>query len=401
MGRPLLTLALALCLASPASVVLADGAYIPPEYGTAESADQRAIVVDHGATQTLVLETAYEGDLSDFAWVIPLPSLIQSAGISTVSQGVFSALENQSAPRAWIGLGGSASGGCGGCGGGTQFGGSPGDGRSQLGVTVWDTLQVDGYEVAILSATQSGDLAQWLADGGYALPDDNAPTLQYYVNTGAYFVAVKVDPDQVAVAQTNGAVATGGLEPLCLTFPMGPDGLVFPLRISQASSMGETEVRLFVLSDHRVSTPNYPTAQIDASGYTGAEDFTAFYDVRFRNTLSDLGDRGFVVEYARPLPEWAVSADLRSLLGEGEFFLTRLRTYLQPEQMTEDVRLVRAPTDNEFEVDLYVAGPSRARYFGALAALLMAAVQSRRARSRRGRDGARLSALLGVLLLLV
>ena len=390
-----------LCLLVSAPLACADGAYIPPEYGTAESADQRACIIDHGATQTLIIETAYEGDLSDFAWVIPLPTLIQAADIGTVSQDLFRALEDLTAPRAWVAPGGAvATGGCGGCGGGTQFAGAPGDGRNQLGVTVWETLTLEGYEVVILSATQSADLAQWLEDNGYELPDGNEDTLQYYVDAGAFFVAVRVAPDQTAPAQMNGLGTTGALEPLRLTFPKGPDGLVFPLRISRASSKDETEVRLFVIDEHRVKSESYPTAQVNALGYDGVQDFAQWYDARFRAGLAGLGGRGFLVEYARPLPEWWAPEDLQGLLGEGDLFLTRLRSYLDPAQMTEDVLLACAPSDEEFVVDIVVGAQLAARGYVSLSALLLAGVWSLRARSRRARTGARLTALLGLLLLL-
>jgi len=385
-----------------ASVALADGMFIPPEYGTADSADQRAIVIDHGVTQTLILETAYQGDGAGFAWVVPLPTQIRATGIGTVDQGVFAGLEDLTAPHAWIapGVGGGGSG-CGSCGGGSaQLGGGSADGRT--GVTVWDTLQIEGYEVAILSADESGDLAKWLTDNGYALPDGNDATLQYYVDAGAFFVAVKIVPEQAAVAaQVKQAKAVGAMQPLRFTFPKGPQGLVFPLRISQASSKGETEVRLFVFADHRMSSSSYPTAEANASGYQGRQEFRQWYDARFRAKLRDLGGRAFVVEWAKPLPEWGVSEELRKVLGEGEFFLTRMRSYLTPELMTEDVTLARAPTDDQFEADIYVGAQLGMRPFGGFGAMLMAGVFWRRTRTRRGRNGARFAALLGIALLLL
>ena len=122
---------------------------------------------------------------------------------------------------------------------------------------------------------------------------------------------------------------------------------------------------------------------------------------RFRAKLRDLGGRAFVVEWARPLPEWSVSAELREVLGEGEFFLTRIRSYLTPELMTEDVLLARAPTDDEFDVDLYVGAQLGMRPFGGFGAILMGGLFWCRTRTRRGRAGARFAVLLGIALLLL
>ena len=398
--RPYLTGVVLCVLAGACPWALADGAFIPPEYGTADSADQRAVIIDQGASETLILETAYQGDLSAFAWVVPLPGRIQGADIGVADQNIFGALESLTAPRAWLTQGGVV-GGCGGCGGGdSDAGGAPG-GENRAGVNVWETLQVAGFEVAILSAAQSADLAQWLADNGYAMPPGQQATLQYYVDRGAFFVAIKVAPDQAAAPAQADGTDHAALEPLRLTFPKAGGQLVFPLRISQASSKGETEVRLFVLADHRVRSANYPTAQVAANGFDGRQEFAQWYDARFRQKLRDLGGRAFVVEYAGPLPEWGVPESLREIIGERELFVTRLRSYLAPEQMTEDVSLVRAANDAEFNVDLVVGAALGYRPGVALAALLLAVVQSRRALTRRGRNGARLAALLGIAAMLL
>ncbi|MEA3403610.1 MAG: DUF2330 domain-containing protein [Armatimonadota bacterium] len=325
-----LCLVLAL-LILPCVPSLADGGFFPPVHGVANTADQRAVVIDHGDAETIVLQTAYDGDASDFAWVIPVPALISAAqAVGTTAPALFDTLDQLTAPR-HVGAFTGSSGLCG-------CSGSGGPEQRFHGVTVWETLRVDDYEVAVLSADESADLAQWLGDNGYHLPTGSEDTLRYYVDRDSFFVALKIAPAAQQADETGRDGAPGDnfaaaeeLRPITLTF--ATDELVFPMRISRLSTRERVEVLLYVLGPDR------------------------------------------------------------------DYFLTRLRTRLSPEQMTEDIAMVPADADAHFEV-MVDNGLARAR--GTMAfALMIAGVSGMTLRWRRLRAVAWTSALLGVLLLLV
>ncbi len=374
--------------------MLADGGFFPTPAGVAETADQRALIIDHGDAETLVVQTAYDGDASGFAWVIPVPTqIVGASAVGTADPQVFSTLHNLSAPRYYSGLEGST-GVCG-CSG---SGGAGGDGSPNMGgVTVWDSFEVDGYDVAVLSAGESGDLATWLNENGYALPAGHNDVLDYYVAKRWFFVAFKIAPSDERVGSGDGEE----FRPIALTF--ATDELVFPMCISRVSTSDRVEVLLYVLSEHRIRSNNYPTRSIQARRTWNGGDFEATYDGWFEETIADAGGKALVVEFAGVFPSWwATAPPFDALLDPAdEYFVTRLRTRLTPAQMTEDVVMVAAANDDPLEV---VVGSQLAALRGqiAFAALLLASVQG--VALRRWRFGPRLAAataLLGIFMVLL
>lgn len=372
-----LLLTLLLCAAR---CVHADGGFVPVVHGIAESADQRALIIDRGGTETIVLQTAYEGDAADFAWVIPLPARVTRADIGTADSAIFAVLDELTAPRM---LGVAAVGaarvcGCAGSGGA----------RVEDGVTIWETLRVDGYDVAVLSAEESAELSGWLSSNGYALPADNEPTLAHYVAQGWYFVALKIAP--VPRRSSGGDAGPPGddrgedLPPITLSF--ATDQLVFPMRISRISTRERVEVLLYVLSDHRAASQNYPTVEVDVpSSYTGG-DLRGAYESWLEGTLAAVGGRALAVEWAGWVGGWSLSArafEGLDLPDEGGY-LTRLRTRLRPVQMEEDVLLTAAASDDRFEVAVG-DGYAQARGTAALAMLALTLPPGMLLRSLRGR----------------
>lgn len=386
----------ALCLTLLSLVcapALADGGYFPIPGGVAETADQRAVIIDHGDAETIVLQTGYGGDASDFAWVIPVPTrIVGASAISTAESGVFTTLHDLSAPRYYTGLDGST-GVCG-CGGSESGGRS---GAPNMGdVTVWDTFRVANYDIAVLSAQESGDLAAWLDDNGYAFPAGSEDVLDYYVGRQWFFVAFRIAPG-------DDDPGSGGeeLRPLTLTF--ATDEIVFPLCISQVSTTERVEVLLYVLGPHRVRCTNYATADIRARRTWSGGNFEAVYDQWFEETLADAGGRALVVEFAGTFPTWWLDRPpFDTLLDPNEeYFVTRLRTRLTPGQMDEDIVMVAAASDEPLET---VVGSEVAALRGrvAFATLLLASVQG--VAFRRWTFGRRLAAataLLGLFMVLL
>jgi len=381
-------------LVTPATLSLADGGFIPVFEGVANTADQRAVIIDRGDAETIVLQTAYEGDASDFAWVIPLPVLISAQqAIATADPAVFDALDEMTAPR-YLGGRYEATGLCG-------CSGSEGGARADAGVTVWETLRVDGYDVAVLSAQQSSDLGAWLSANGYGLPAGSDATLQYYVDRQWYFVALKIAPTprgNVGGGPPGGAGQD--LRPVALTFDTAQ--LVFPLRISRVSTRNRAEVLLYVIATHRAEGDNYATAEVQTPARWAGQDFPATYDRWLEDTLSDAGGRALVVEYAGWAPDYLFGGSAFAGLGlAGDtWYVTRLRTRLTPAQMNADIMLTAAASDEAFDV---VVGDGYAflRGSGSLAMLALAGVQGLALRSRRGRRLAAGSLLCALLIILL
>lgn len=376
-------------------MVLADGGFFPVYEGVANTADQRAIVVDHGGSQTIVLQTAYEGDATDFAWVIPVPS-VDSLEVDTVDPRIFEDLDHITAPRAVTWERSSFACGCSGADGNGQLGG-----EQRAGVTVWQTLRVDDYEVAVLSAVESADLAAWLRQNGYGFPDGHEDTLQYYVDQESFFAAFKIVPfDQNGAAPPPGdpgdaPSVPGDLRPITLTFTT--DEIVFPIRISRVSTVEQAEVLLYVISRQRVRSSNYRTREVHTERTWSGSNFSHAYDQWLQRTIDELNEergRGIVVEYAGELRPWDEDNLQAVLPAEGPFFVTRMRTRLDPAQMEEDIMLV-ADGRRYFQVEVS-DGVAEVRGTVAGGFLLFAGLQALVFRSHRGRRTAWATAMFAL-----
>lgn len=337
----------------------ADGGYFFGRAGVGYSADQTAILIHdpEAGRQTMILHTGQHwtdpSRKADYAWVVPVPSLMRQADFTTVADGhaAFRHLYEVSEPRARI----AHSAGCMyGCGGPASEDGA----AKTTAPRVLDAFQVDDYQIQILSADDSRNLQEWLQENGYGVPAEAAPALQHYIDRSWYFTAVKVNLPEPGAASDGdadpGAAPPKSLDPLKMTFTT--DRLVFPLRISAVSSRPRqpTEVLLYVLAPYRVETQNFPTVQMPLlrQSFSSVTEFHDCYQREFRSALREAGGRAFVVEYAGPLSSADTGYYPPPSLGwltEGRH-LTRLRTELLPEQMDADVELARAPTDAPFQV---------------------------------------------------
>jgi hypothetical protein len=351
----------------PAASARADGGYFFESVPlSARSADQQAIIIHEDGVEALILRTEFRGEPQDYAWVIPTPGLVSPEAVTTVDPAVFDVLDRNTAPafvrEEWMG--------CLGCGGGGDLEGYP-------GVTLWEKFQVEGYEVVTISAADSGNFSRWLSDNGFLVSEGAGDIISFYTEKNWKFAAVKVRTQKEAgAAQASGEEAEE-LRPLRLTFPC--EKIVYPLRISAVSTREEAEVLLFVISDHRVEAVNYPTAELDIHIEEAATRYNwkIYYESRFRESLVKSGKRGFVVEYSLPLDrlvnyrrldysdDYIEPAEQEELIKslwdwkEGKtYYLTRLKTRLPAEDMSDDVILAHAASDREVFIEIKSSGLS-------------------------------------------
>ena len=120
-------------------------------------------------------------------------------------------------------------------------------------------------------------------------------------------------------AKLDGLLSSGTIEPLLLEFRTRE--LVYPLHITSLSP-GETDIQLYVVSDHR----------LHASG------FEAMYERQFRTAFAGRLDE----ERLRN------AATLADFVKPGRAYLTELRAKLDAREMTRDVTFQQARTDKEF-----------------------------------------------------
>ena len=209
---------------------------------------QKAIIVHDSGREDLLLQVKYEGPLEQFGWLIPVPSL---PSVEKGSMQPFYEL-SELTQRQW------------GAGNGAAYLGGDARGALEEAVKVIEVKTVGAYEVAVLSAQDSGSLERWLKVHDYSIPEGKAAIIEDYIRKNWYFVAAKIDlskpvaftrvsttapKDTDSPARVRATIQkqlrSGELHPLLISFDT--PRCIYPLRIS-AMGGKQSEVSLYVLS---------------------------------------------------------------------------------------------------------------------------------------------------------
>ncbi|MEN6370738.1 MAG: DUF2330 domain-containing protein [Armatimonadota bacterium] len=303
--RKLIVVATLLILASAVSQVNADGVFLMQKESNLAPGSharditepiQKALVIYDKGVETLVLQVSYKGSVSRFAWLVPTPS---KPKVSKVDTPVFHWLHRATAPtvRYWFdanhklyayGYPKSL----------TAVIPAPG----ALDVQVLEKKQVGVYDIAVLRAGNAEDLLQWLRDHNYQIAPKLAPVVSDYIQRGWVFTAMRINTGHQN--EVSKRLHEGVLQSLKFKFRVSEP--VYPLKVS-ALNKGKTDILLYVLAQRRVEMPLMKT---ECS-----------------------------INYYNPyLLSWADS--------ELPPRLTKLTAQLSPEQMTHDLLLKPAKTND-------------------------------------------------------
>jgi len=207
---------------------------------------QKAIVAYDSGREDLLLQVKYEGPLEEFGWLIPVPSLpkVEKGSmepfyeLSQLTQRHFGTTRGMATLSASL------------------------DGRGEEKVRVIEIKTVGAYEVAVLSAKDTGSLARWLQGHDYSLPEGKVDIIDDYIHRDWYFIAAKIDLKKgIGFKTVSGAgakdseakarkaikskLSSGELHPLLISFDTPK--CIFPLKISAIGGK-PSEVSLYVLS---------------------------------------------------------------------------------------------------------------------------------------------------------
>ncbi|AKT40299.1 DUF2330 domain-containing protein [Chondromyces crocatus] len=268
----------------------------PPEIITVTS--QRIALSLSTEQSVLWSQIAYEGDPSDFAWVLPVgPGAVLEAS----TDAWFEALEAFTAPRVLAPLvtchddsgSGSSSGGC--CGSAALDGGAL-SGRGNFGqgtpdVTVLHEGSVGNYQTVTLSSGSGEAIQTWLTTNGYAIPSAVIPVLDAYAAQGLDFIAMRLRPGASVSQMTPVRVVAPGGSPLV---PLG----------MMAAGAGETvPLTLYVLGEGRYAPENFPSVTLDGNAlrWDFAEESSNYETLR-REELSREDRRGFLTSHVSQFP---------------------------------------------------------------------------------------------------
>lgn len=291
------------------------GAMVPDDERSVRVSRERSVVRWDGREEQIVMSLTVSGDARTAAWIMPVPN---RATVELGDAALFDQLDEETAPayerREYFwprsddwpfdmfqgdGMAGDA---------------APGDPRSSVDVVGRERL--GPFDVARLTATDSGALGDWLDENGFRLPDRLDTALEPYVRLKWEYVAIRLAPEDPADA----APLSGTLDPLHLTF--ASDEPVYPMRLSRLAATPQA-LGLYVLAEHRM----------EPSSAIGGDEPEVTFAGRLGAPTGALGD----------------------LTEGGTDFLTAVeQDFPRPERISGDHTLRRAAADDTYREVIHV-----------------------------------------------
>jgi len=220
-------------------------------------AGERIVFAQDGNQVTAYIQIQFQGEASDFGWLVPLPAI---PDVKVGTDELFEVLENTTRPRFLLTTTLNAqcrpSGpilSCG-CGGRALSAGAGGGEFADAGSTnnALVLQNTEGpYHYAVLKADSQAEMQTWLNDNRFFVPVTSDAALRPYIRPGGYFLALKLKSGQ----------RTGDLRPIVLKYTS--DYPMIPLILTSATAVPNMGVQVFVLGTHRAVPRNYHHLQLN------------------------------------------------------------------------------------------------------------------------------------------
>lgn len=303
MKRTIVTLAslLVAALAAASGAHAFCGFYVAKADAKLFNKASKVVVARTGERTAVTMASDYEGELKEFALVIPVPTVVKKDQIKVVDNALVDHLDAYSAPRLveyhdedpcrpipppmvrMSALPAAA-----------PDGARPKRKADALGVKIEAEYTVGEYDIVILSATQSDGLVTYLNQEGYKIPDGATPVLGSYIKQDMKFFLARVNLKEQAKSGAR------YLRPIQVTYDTPK--FMLPIRLGTVNAAGPQDmIMLFLTEKGRVETTNYRTVRMpsnmDVPIYTRPE-FGRFYSAMFDHQVQKDGRKMVYLEYA-------------------------------------------------------------------------------------------------------
>jgi hypothetical protein len=273
----------------------------------AETDTSSSFVTDHRmvvsvSPQQTVLwdQVEFSGEPTEFAWVLPVRdgSRVELARAEWIEALDVATQPSIKGPDLSCGGGGGGGIGCGGMSSEDSLASAPGSGytsadggyQSGGGVEVVSQSVVGPYESVIVRSSKGEAIYLWLRINHFAVPDAIEPILSQYTGEGFDFLAIRLRPGQ----------GVRSMQPVRVVMPGAGSSL--PLRMVAAGIGARVGITLFVVSEGRYHTRNFPDAKLDRSALAWDNRTSkSNYRELMEDALAKTGGRGWATEYAGKL----------------------------------------------------------------------------------------------------
>lgn len=332
----------------------------------------QVVIARDGNRTVLTMANDYQGDVKDFALVVPVPVVLKADQVRVGDSKIIEHLDAFSAPRLveYFDEDPCAT---------NYFGdnalesarapapSAPASGASRrdrsLGVTVEAKFTVGEYDIVVLSAKESNGLETWLNINGYKIPKGGKQLLQPYIRQKMKFFVAKVN---LAEFDKSGYEF---LRPLMMAFESPK--FMLPIRLGMINSTNEQDLLVYILSPKgQAELTNYRTAKIPSDvdiPLFVKDEFGGFYKSMFQTAYTKEDKKVAFLEYAWNMnscdPCSAEPLNSEELRKAGVFwldspnnsnvFLTRLHVRYTRDKFPEDL-MFQETSNNQFFQGRYV-----------------------------------------------
>ena len=277
------------------------GFYVGKADGTLVNHASQVAVVHHDNKTVISMMNDYQGPMTDFALVVPVPVVLEKGQVHVGDAQLFARLEAYSTPRlveyfdpdpcevirpmAQMAMRFAASG---------AAPAAPPMQDKALGVTVVAQYTVGEYDIVILSAKQSDGLETWLRENGYKIPPRASAALAPYVRQDMKFFVAKVNLEE------HRKTGLQYLRPIQFAFESPK--FMLPIRLGMINSNGAQDLIVYLLTrEGRVETTNYRTIKMPTGENIPEfvrDDFKGFYKSVFNEQVQRNDMRAVFTEYS-------------------------------------------------------------------------------------------------------
>jgi hypothetical protein len=307
----------------------------------------------------------YQGDVKDFALVVPVPVVLQQEQVRVGDPQIIKRLDDFSAPRLVEYFDRDP---CEAFSTTTQLRGRAIftlEGRvSELedrafGVTVESRFSVEEYDILILSAKESDGLETWLRQNGYKIPRGASELLRPYIRQNMKFFVAKVNLEEFD--------KTGSqfLRPLQMAYESST--FMLPIRLGMMNATTDQDLIVYVLSPKgQAEITNYRTVNVPSDAEIPVfvkDEFNDFYKAMFETAYIREGKKVAFREYAWDMancdPCSAQPLNREELKKAGIFwltpntfnnvFITRLHVRYSRQKFPEDLMFQETSNRQQFQ----------------------------------------------------
>jgi len=269
----------------------------------------QVIIVRNGDKTTITMSSDFEGDVKDFAVVVPVPVVLKKEQIKIVDQSLFEKVDSYSGPRLVSYYDEDP------CSKPVSYFSSKqlsnveitSARASMVNKSVNETVKIEAqyqvgeYDILILSATESAGLERWLLANGYKIPEGAQEVLDPYIKSNLKFFVVKANSEEMK------KLGTDKLRPIQISFDSPK--YMLPIRLGMANAKSAQDMIVYAFSKvGRAEVTNYRTVEMPTGQnvplFIDAK-FGEFYRDLYYKTLEKEGKNNVFLEYA-----WDISSSI-------------------------------------------------------------------------------------------